>query len=346
MPELNIVAGGGDEPSLPMRRAIEAALDEVPARGVAALPDLAARLDGQAPDLAAILRSSAVQAPVALYRRQDAAATDQRRRLLREATAANLCLMVAGVLSGLVLASATLQNALGRWTDPTLFWLGVATLAAGALAAMFGHIAHDQGRLGRWLARRGEAELARLEAFRAVAHAAAARGSAVALCGLAVVGRHLLDDQRAWLGERAARHRRSSEWTTIWGGVATALAFVGGSGAVIGSYGQGGTWVAIAGVVGAAVAAYATSRDALHRDRANADRYEKLQAVLDALAIRHDAVVEEIAAGKPEALVAYTEAIAEPLLAEHQQWLESTAQAENVLARLDSRLQELKGPAT
>ena len=31
---------------------------------------------------------------------------------------------------------------------------------------------------------------------------------------------------------RAARHRRSAEWTNLWGGTATALAFVGGSGAV------------------------------------------------------------------------------------------------------------------
>ena len=308
------------------------------------------RLRVSCPELAAILRSSAVRTEVELCLRQDAAAADQQRRLMREATAANVCLMLAGVLSGLVLVGAAGRTAIdAAWgsliTDNLVLVLGIATLALGALAAMFGHIARDQDRLGRWLARRGVAELARLDAFRAIAREAATRGPTVAMHGLAVVDRCLLDEQRAWLGERAARHRRSSEWTSIWGGVATALAFVGGSGAVIGGFEPGKAWVAIAGVIGAAVAAYAANREALRRDRANADRYEKTQAVLDGLAARDDAIAVEIASGKPEALVAFTEAVAEPLAAEHKEWLEDSAQAETALAKLDSRLQELRGGA-
>ena len=180
-------------------------------------------------------------------------------------------------------------------------------------------------------------------AFRAIAREAATRGPTVAMYGLGVVSRHLLDEQRAWLAKSAARHRRSSEWTSIWGGVATALAFVGGSGAVIAGFEPGKAWVAIAGVIGAAVAAYAANREALRRDRANADRYEKTQAVLDGLAARGDAIAQEIGAGKPEALVAFTEAVAEPLASEHKEWLEGSAQTEAALAGLDGRLEEMRG---
>ena len=349
MPELNVVAGGADAGASSPLAGAQKALPAGPP-GIGGLEEAASKLQGSCAELAAILRSSAVRTEVELCLREDAAAADQERRLMREATAANVCLMLAGVLSGLVLVGAATRSAIdaawgGLITDDVVLVLGTATLVLGALAAMFGHIARDQDRLGRWLARRGVAELARLDAFRAIAREAAAHGSTVAIFGLAVIGRYLLDDQRFWLGERAARHRRSSEWTSIWGGVATALAFVGGSGAVIGGFEPGKAWVAIAGVIGAAVAAYAVNREALRRDRTNAGRYEKTQAVLDGLAARDDAIALEIASGKPEALVAFTETVAEPLAAEHKEWLEDSAQAGTALAKLDSRLQELRGGA-
>jgi hypothetical protein len=107
----------------------------------------------------------------------------------------------------------------------------------------------------------------------------------------------------------------------------------------------GKAWVAIAGVIGAAVAAYAANREALRRDRANAERYERTQAVLDGLAARDDAVALEIAGGNADALVAFTEAVAEPLAAEHKEWLEASAEAQTAIAKLDARLQELHGAA-
>ena len=349
MPELNVVTGGADSgASSPLAAAQKAVAGGPP--GIGGLEQAASTVQGGCPELAAILRSTAVRTELELCLRQEAAAAEQQRRLMREATAANVCLMLAGVLSGLVLVGAASRDAIdaawgGAITNDTVLALGTATLALGALAAMFGHIARDQDRLGRWLARRASAELARLTAFRAIAGEAAARGPEVAMYGLAVIARHLLHEQRAWLGARAAQHRRSSEWTSIWGGVATALAFIGGSGAVIGGFEPGKAWVAIAGVIGAAVAAYAANREALRRDRTNADRYEKTQAVLDGLAARDDTIAAEIASGKPDALVAFTEAVAEPLAAEHKAWLEDSAQAQSALAKLDSRLQELRGGA-
>jgi hypothetical protein len=96
-------------------------------------------------------------------------------------------------------------------------------------------------------------------------------------------------------------------------------------------------------VIAAAVAAYATNREALRRDRPNADRYDKAQAVLDGLAGRVDGVAAQIVAGKPEALIAFMDALAEQMMTEHKQWLEGAAQAEGVLAKLDGQLDELRG---
>ena len=140
---------------------------------------------------------------------------------------------------------------------------------------------------------------------------------------------------------QAARHRRSSERTNLWGGIATALAFVGGSGAVIAGFQPQQSWMPLAGVVGAAIAAYALSREGLRRDRANADRYEKAAAALDQLAARLDPVADEVAAGRGEALPAFVEAITNQLEAEHKQWLDGVTQAEAALAKLDVRLREL-----
>jgi hypothetical protein len=307
----------------------------------------AAALADKDPGLAAILRSGAIRTQIDAYVRCDAEAIEQQRRLFQEVTVSNVCLMLAGVASGLVLAGATVPAAVSAWlggdgSTRLSVALGIVTLLLGAVASMFAYWARDQNRLTRWTARRSEAEAARIAVFKEVAAQAAAKGASTAMWGLVFVVRHLFDAQCHWLKRRAARHRRSSEWTTFWGGIGAALAFVGGSGAVIGGVEQGAAWLAIAGVIAAAVAAYATNREALRRDRPNADRYEKVQAVFDGLAGRLDDVAVQIAAGKPEALVAFTDAVAEQIMTEHKQWLEGAAQAENVLAELDGRLNEIK----
>jgi hypothetical protein len=310
--------------------------------GIAALPAAADALAAASPELGAILRSSSVRAHAEAFPRWDGEAVIQQGRLMREVTLANVCLLLAGVLSGLVLAGAAIRGRFPElWTDRLSFWLGMATLLLGALAAMLGYQARESDRLRRWLATRGAAEMARLATFKAIAADAAKAGPAAATCGLALLCRHLLDDQRAWLVARAVRHRRSAEWTNFWGGMATALAFVGGSGAVIASFEPGQAWMPLAGVVGAAIAAYALNREGLRRDRTNADRYEKAAVALDGFAARVDAVADEVAAGEPQALVAFTDALADQLATEHKQWLDGAAQTEKAIAALDARLDEL-----
>ena len=323
----------------------EAAATPEKKRGIALLPAAIERLSGVEPSLVKVMGSSAVRAQIAAYERCDREAVVQQQALFREATAANLCLLGAGVLSSLVLARPAALRFLDEATaDLAALWLGIAALTLGALAALFSYKARESDRLRRWLTMRGAAEVARLEAFRAIGTAASKGGAETAAAGLALFCRLLLDDQREWLVKRADRHRRSSDRTNRWGGVATALAFVGGSAALIASFQPTQAWMALAGVMGAAVMAYALNREELRRDRANADRYEKAAVALDQLATRLDEVAAEIVADRPEALGLFVDEVTGQLEAEHRQWLDGAAQAEAALARLDSRLKELSQP--
>ena len=276
------------EPDLPSLEDCAAAISAGENTGVSAIAERAASLKTVCPELAAILQSSAVKTSLETYARQDAEAIRQQTELMREANLANFCLLAAGVTSGAILAVAALSSASASATDYLTLALGVLTFALGAGAAYFGYVARDQGRIARWQASRGDAEMARLAVFTTMAAKAGEASPKVALYGLAVVLRDLLDDQRNYLSKRALRHRKSSEATSRWGGFASALAFIGGSGAIIASQLKGAVWIVLAGVVGAAIGAFSTNRDALLRDRANADRYEKTRVALDGIAARTD----------------------------------------------------------
>jgi hypothetical protein len=346
MPELNVVPAGEGPVSAQASGHAEAAslIESSDTKGLDALTDLAVSLGAKSPSIAAILQSSAVRAQVDTYKRLDAEAERQQRRFMIELTAANVCLMAVGVLSGIVLAVAPLASAPGfAWASNLPLGLGGITLVLGALAAMLTYKARESDRLRRWMSCRSGAEMARIATFQAIAAAAVAAGPGVAGEALLLIRTHLLDDQRRWQETRANRHRRSSDWTTSWGGLATALAFVGGSGAVIAGFVPSQTWLAVVGVFGAAIGAYAVNREGLRRDRANADRYENGAAALDALAARHDTVAGEISAGRADALAAYTTAITDQLAAEHKQWLDGATQVESLVVKLDAELQGLRG---
>ncbi len=311
--------------------------------GMAALDAAGSGLRELTPDLVAILGSSEVGAHRGTFERCDAEARRQQERLFHEATAANLCLLAAAVLSSLVLAGPVVMRLLGlEWTQAIPLAIGLAALTLGAAAALYGYRAREGDRLRRWLNMRGRAEMARLEVFRAVTRSAAAKGPATAAAGLALFCRHLLFDQRDWLISRAQRHRLSSDRTNRWGGLATAFTFLGGSAAMIAAFAPDQSWLALAGVLGAAVMAFALNREELRRDRANADRYEEAAVALDQLSTRVDEVAGEIAAGRTAALTAFVDAVTAQLETEHKQWLDGTAQVEAALEGLDARLTELR----
>lgn len=351
MSDLNIVQGGPEAQSAATGtnsyESVTTVLAANDSTDFGKLATLAQSLAAKAPELAGILRSSSVRTQVDIYTRLDAEAVLQQTRFMHELTTANICLMATGVLSGLVLVVGKLGSLIGLPSVKSVsLMLGGAILVLGAWAAMFTYKARESDRLGRWLGARGAAEMARITAFHTIATEAAAKGRVVASDALALLRMHLLDNQRSWLEMRARRHRRSSERTATWGGIATGLAFIAGSGAVIAAFQPDQTWLALSGVLGAAIGAYAVNREGLRRDRANADRYEKAAVALDALAGRFDAVAKEVFAGKADALTAYATAITEQLATEHKQWLDGTAQAESIIAKLDAELHKVGNPDT
>ena len=317
------------------------------ANGLYTIPKLPALLTTECPELAEILGSSAIKTNLETYERRDIEAQDQQEQLKHEATLANLCLLGAGLISAIILAvGATFKDAAGQLTpaaSAATLLLGLLTLAFGAGAAYFNFVAKDQARVSRWQASRSDAEMARHDIFKTMALEAGGRNAKAALFGLAVVMRDLLEDQRVFFFNAVVRHRKSSETTSRWGGLASALAFVGGSGAIVAS--QGGAswtnWIILAGVIGAAIGAYAANRDALNRDRANADRYEKTLVALEGLKGESDVIARKIAGGEPKALAVYTNTITDLLATEFKQWQEGTAQAEASLAKLDEQLSQL-----
>lgn len=313
------------------------------AAGIDQLDAAAGRLQEISPQIGPILGSSEIAAQRGTFRRCDAEAVRQQQDLFTEATRANLCLLAAAMLSSLVLAAPAIEGLLGPvWTPRLLLAIGLLALALGAAAALYGYRARESNRLKRWLNMRGRAEVARIAVFRALTSRAAAAGPVAATCALALFCRHLLLEQRDWLVGRAERHRRSADRTNFAGGLATALTFLGGSAATIAAFQDRLGWLALAGVAGTAVMAYALNREDLRRDRANADRYEEKAVALDQLSTRIDEVVADIAAGRTAALTAFVDAVTAELEAEHKQWLDGTAQVEAALAGLDARLQQLR----
>ena len=72
--------------------------------GLKAILELILPMDGACPRLAKILRSAAIRTSLESYERQDAELVRQQALLKREAFWSNLCLLAAGVISGLILA--------------------------------------------------------------------------------------------------------------------------------------------------------------------------------------------------------------------------------------------------
>lgn len=297
------------------------------------------------PALLHIVKTSRVRIALDAFERKGREATQQQKAFQREVTIANVCLMIAGVLSGLVLIVAPHVASTAGKDGQLVSWLpvaiGVLTLALGAGAAFFAHKVREAGRLQRWLTARSGAEAARSAIFTTITEKAVSEAPPEALSALDLVNRLLLEDQRIWFRDRAAEHRKSSEKTAFWGGAATALAFAGGSGAVIASFEPDQAWIAIFGVVGAALAAYAVSRERLRVDSANAGVYEKAADALDEIAARYDTVEAEVRSGRFDAFAAFTTAITEQLSLEHKRWLEGTAEAEAVLRELDQQLERM-----
>ena len=119
------------------------------------------------------------------------------------------------------------------------------------------------------------------------------------------------------------------------------LTVLGGSAATIAAFQVNMSWLALFGILGAALLASALNREDLRRDRAIARRQEEKAVVLDQLATRLDEIAAEIGAGRPQSLVAFVDAVTNRLVAPYAQWLGGAAQAEATLSEMNARLVNL-----
>ena len=89
---------------------------------------------------------------------------------------------------------------------------------------------------------------------------------------------------------------------------------------------------------GAALQAFAASRESINQDRRNAERYENTAQALQGLRERLDDVRLGITAGSTSVLGEYVAAVQDQLSLEHRQWLEGAENMQAAVARLEKAL--------
>jgi hypothetical protein len=285
------------------------------------------------------------------FERLDAEALESQAKFKEEMSRANMAICLAALCGGLLLAAGIAAGAINgagpySWVGwlPTL--LGFAGGLAGVLGAMWLFRARQGERLKRWMNRRAAAESARRAMHVELAKAAPPAGADpidVALTKLDHIVEKHVEDQRNWYERRARQHRESAERSLSIGSVAVGLgaiaSFAAGAAATANPiYAVLGTF----SVIGAALATFATSREEIHQDRRNAERYENARDALDDLLGKVGVVRDTIRKGETGALVAFVDAVHEQLLAEHRQWLQGQERQEAVLGRLDEALSKLR----
>ena len=297
------------------------------------------------PNLRPILVSNELLSRSSLFERKDAEAVAEQKWLFRLLAWINGVVLAIAILSGTVLAISVYRPDVPEWTgrlETVSKWLAGLIGLLAIVATVLGQLARDGDRLGRWRTLRAEAEAARAGRFAALARSAAAAGKAAAREALEFVRLGLLEDQRSWYLSRASRHRQSERVTSSCTAVALFLAAIASAAALTVSFGGLTAALLVVGVLAAAFTAYAVDRENLYRDRSNAALYERTAEQLGALAAGSDAVLTEIDRGHPEAVVTFTDLVAEQLLAEHRQWAAGLDVTSELMTRLEQRLQQAR----
>ena len=198
-----------------------------------------------------------------------------------------------------------------------------------------------EGRLLEdWMTARARAETKRLSYFSYIASASAEPvDPQFELLKLEYFRRYQLDLQLAYYKGRRSRHRNSAERTLDISAASVLMAAIAsGAAGVLGALRS--EWAALGSlaVFGAALQAFAASREALNQDRRNAERYDNTAQALQGLRERLDDVRLGIAAGSTSVLGEFVGAVQDQLSLEHRQWLEGAENMQAAVARLEKAL--------
>ena len=297
-------------------------------------------LEGTAPRLAAHLRRAELEIAAQRYERQDGEALEAQRTFKRSAELANWMVFATACVSALLLIFGTL---LPDDTAGGLFvGLGVVGILTGGAATFFLQQLRAGKQLEKWMSRRAAAETSRLEYFKLATEAGSEAGGdlPLPLLQLEYFRRHQLDVQKNYYRRRAKDHERRANKLLILGSasVAGGAAATGLAGLLSGAVAA--EWVSAAGLgaIASALAAFASTEEALGQDRRNAERYCRTFEALEGLGAKLGEVRQSAATGDRKPLERWVAAIHDQLSVEHRQWLEARENIQSSVAELDAAL--------
>jgi hypothetical protein len=187
---------------------IERAPDHGPLRPLA----YADALPPEAGGLAELLRTQEIAGAAKDFHEADGRAIHAQTFFTWIARTAAFSGFLAAVLGGLILyfGAAAVAHALGTV-------LGVSQIGFLALSLIGSLVLYSFKPFRYWRARRGEAELARVEIYSRIIRAPAPTSDALLLpLKLECFRRHLLEDQQAFFVKRGGEHRKTVRvWTTL-----------------------------------------------------------------------------------------------------------------------------------
>ena len=300
----------------------------------------AEQLKTSAPKLAALLTRSAPVELARQYAEADTEALVAERTFKRWVIRANWAVLATATASALLMAVALLTGTLGGLTQTTLIVLALVGVTAGGIASMSLFRVKEGRLLEDWMTARARAETKRLSYFSYVVNSSVQPLDLhLELLKLEYFRRYQLDLQLAYYKNRRSGHRTSAERTlSISAGSVLVAAIASGAAGVLGALRS--EWAALGSlaVFGAALQAFAASRESINQDRRNAERYENTAQALQGLRERLDDVRLGISAGSTSVLGEYVAAVQDQLSLEHRQWLEGAENMQAAVARLEKAL--------
>ena len=300
----------------------------------------AEQLKASAPKLAALLTRSAPVELARQYADADTEALAAERTFKRWVIRANWAVLATATASALLMAVALLAGTLGGLTQTTLIVLALIGVAAGGIASMSLFRVKEGRLLEDWMTARARAETKRLSYFSYIVNSSLQPlDLQLELLKLEYFRRYQLDLQLAYYKTRRLGHRNSAERTlSISAGSVLVAAIASGAAGVLGALRS--EWAALGSlaVFGAALQAFAASRESLNQDRRNAERYDNTAQALQGLRERLDDVRLGISAGSTSVLGEYVGAVQDQLSLEHRQWLEGAENMQAAVARLEKAL--------
>ena len=300
----------------------------------------AEQLKTSAPKLAALLTRSAPVELARQYAEADTEALAAERTFKRWVIRANWAVLGTATVSALLMAVALLAGTLGGLTQATLIVLALIGVATGGFASMALFRVKEGRLLEDWMTARARAETKRLSYFSYLVNSSVQPLDLhLELLKLEYFRRYQLDLQLAYYKTRRSGHRNSAERTlSISAGSVLVAAIASGAAGVLGALRS--EWAALGSlaVFGAALQAFAASRESINQDRRNAERYENTAQALQGLRERLDDVRLGVSAGSTSVLGEYVAAVQDQLSLEHRQWLEGAENMQAAVARLEKAL--------